>query len=245
MPCIKVLSDIEDTGIAFDLEYARILSNKYHELRDEQLNEFYRILEMYKDQIAAYRMSNPNNKLSDPISINSPVQLAILFYDILGIKPVDEKSPRGTGVEILEKIDNPLCKAILDYRATEKLLSTYIDKLPECINANDGRIHCGLNQYGAKTGRMSSDNPNLQNIPSHNKDIRKMFIATNKEYQVEQTPENTFLVGRFTEVETSTGWKYSDELVEGDLLVVGADEFVKVDSIYVDTNRIEIWYSEC
>jgi hypothetical protein len=52
-------------------------------------------------------------------------------------------------------------------------------------------------------------------------------------------------VGRFTEVDTSTGWKYSDELVEGDLLVVGADEFVKVDSIYVDTNRIEIWYSEC
>ena len=177
MPCIKVLADMEDTGIAFDVEYANKLSEKYHKILDDNLAEFYRILDMYKDQIDDYKKQNPNNKLSDPISVSSPTQLAILFYDILGIKPVDEKSPRGTGVEILEKIDNPLCKAILDYRATEKLLSTYIDKLPECMH-KDGRIHCSLNQYGAKTGRMSSDNPNMQNIPSHNKDIRKMFVAT-------------------------------------------------------------------
>ena len=178
MPCIKVLADMEDTGIAFDVEYANELSEKYHKQLDENLSEFYRILDIYKDEIEAYKIANPNNKLSDPINIASPTQLAILFYDILKIEPVDEKSPRGTGVEILQQIDNPLCKAILDYRATDKLLSTYIDKLPECINPKTGRIHCGLNQYGAKTGRMSSDNPNMQNIPSHNKDIRKMFVAT-------------------------------------------------------------------
>lgn len=177
MPYVDVIVDLEDTGISFDTKYANELSEKYHKIEDENLAEFYRILDMYKDEIEAYKLKNPNHKLSDPISVSSPTQLAILFYDILKIEPVDDKSPRGTGVEILEKIDNPLCKAILDYRTTDKLLSTYIDKLPECLK-KDGRVHCSINQYGAKTGRMSSDNPNLQNIPSHNKDIRKMFVAS-------------------------------------------------------------------
>ena len=178
MPCIEVLADMEDTGISFDLEYADELSEKYHNLINEKLNEFYKILDMYEDEISKYKLKNPGHKLSDPINISSPQQLAILLYDILKIKPVDEQKPRGTGVEILEKIDNPLCKTILEYRGIEKLLSTYIDKLPNCINEQTGRIHPTFNQYGAKTGRMSSDNPNLQNIPSHNKDIRRMFIAS-------------------------------------------------------------------
>ena len=133
---------------------------------------------MYKDEILKYKIKNPNNKLSDPISVSSPTQLAILFYDILKIESPDPKNPRGTGSDILEKIDNPLCKAILDYRTTSKLLTTYIDKLPSCINPKTGRIHPHFNQYGAKTGRLSSDQPNLQNIPSHNKDIRKMFVPS-------------------------------------------------------------------
>lgn len=178
MKCIKVLADMEDTGFAFDLEYAEKLSEKYHKILDSQLEEFYRILKMYETEINSYVIKNPNNKLSDPINIGSPTQLSILFYDILKVEPPDKKQPRGTGSEILEKIDNPLCKAILDYRTTSKLLSTYIDKLPECLNPKTGRIHCNFNQYGAKTGRMSSDNPNMQNIPSHNHDVRKMFIAS-------------------------------------------------------------------
>lgn len=177
MPYIDVIVDLEKTGIALDTEYSKGLSEKYHKIEEDNLNEFYRILDMYKDEIEAYKLQHPDNKLSDPISVSSPIQLAILFYDILGIDVVDEKTPRGTGVEILEKIDNPLCKAILDYRKTDKLLSTYIDKLPECLK-KDNRIHCNFNQYGAKTGRLSSDEPNMQNIPSHNKDIRKMFVAS-------------------------------------------------------------------
>ena len=149
MPCIEVLAEMEDTGVDFDLDYAYELSEKYNKQKDEQLEEFYRILDMYKPEIEKYKLNNPVNKLSDPINIASPTQLAILFYDILGIEAPDPKSPRGTGVEILQKIDNPLCKAILDYRATEKLLSTYVDKLPECINEKTGRIHCNFNQYGA------------------------------------------------------------------------------------------------
>ena len=178
MPCIDVLAEMEDNGIALDIDYANKLSEKYHKIKEQNLNEFYRILSMYNKEIEEYKLKNPNHKLSDPISVSSPTQLAILFYDILDIEPVDAKTPRGTGVDILAKIDNPLCKAILDYRATDKLLSTYIDKLPECVNVKTHRVHCSFNQYGAKTGRMSSDSPNLQNIPSHNKDIRKMFVAS-------------------------------------------------------------------
>ena len=178
MPCIEVLAEMEDTGVDFDLDYAYELSEKYNKQKDEQLEEFYRILDIYKPEIEKYKLNNPVNKLSDPINIASPTQLAILLYDILGIEAPNPNLPRATGVEILQKIDNPLCKAILDYRATEKLLSTYVDKLPECINEKTGRIHCNFNQYGAKTGRMSSDNPNMQNIPSHNHDIRQMFKAT-------------------------------------------------------------------
>lgn len=178
MPCMPVLAEMENTGVELDLKYADELSEKYHKIKEENLAEFYKILEMYNEEIEAYKMKNLNHKLSSPISVSSPTQLAILFYDILKIKPVDEKTPRGTGVDILEKINNPLCKAILEYRATDKLLSTYIDKLPACVNKKTGRIHCNFNQCGAKTGRMSSDNPNLQNIPSHNKDIRLMFVAS-------------------------------------------------------------------
>lgn len=244
MPCIEVLAEMEDTGFSFDSDYAKELSEKYHKQLDDNLAEFYRILDMYKNEILEYKIKNPNNKLSDPILVSSPTQLAILFYDILKIEPPDPKQPRGTGVEILEKIDNPLCKAILNYRETDKLLSTYIDKLPDCINSKTGRIHCNFNQYGAKTGRMSSDNPNMQNIPSHNHDIRKMFVASRREYSVQQTSDNAFLVNKFTEVETKDGWKYSDKLVSGDLLVVGDSEFVIVDSICVDVNKIKIFCSD-
>ena len=178
MPCVEVLADMEDTGIAFDFDLAEKLSNKYHKQLDENLDEFYRVLDMFKVEINTYMANNPNHKLSDPINIGSPTQLAILFYDILKVESPDPSKPRGTGSEILEKIDNPLCKAILDYRATAKILTTYVDKLPECVNPKTGRIHCNYNQYGAKTGRMSSDNPNMQNIPSKNHDIRQMFVAS-------------------------------------------------------------------
>jgi DNA polymerase I-like protein with 3'-5' exonuclease and polymerase domains len=206
MPCVQVVADMEDNGIELDLNYANELSIKYHELLNEKENEFYHIIDTFKvepiehykgefvaregriykypekptllkNMIESYKRKNPNHKLSDPISIGSSTQLAILLYDILGIEPPDKKSPRGTGVDILQKIDNPICKAVLDYRTISKLITTYIDKLPNCVNPKDGRIHCKFNQYGADTGRFSSNDPNLQNIPSHNKDIRKMFKA--------------------------------------------------------------------
>lgn len=126
------------------------------------------------------KVSNNASKLSDPISLSSPTQLAILFYDILGLESPDKKAPRGTGEEILKHFaqgkEKNLCEAILGMRNVDKLLGTYIDKMPEIALA-DGRVHASYNQYGAKTGRFSSQDPNLQNIPSHNKEIRQMFKA--------------------------------------------------------------------
>lgn len=178
MPCIKVVCDMEDNGVAFDLDYAEELSTKYHKLLEEKIQNFKDICLQYEDKIAEYRTKHLSCKLDNPINIGSSTQIAILLYDIIGVEPPEPKQPRGTGVGILQKIDNPICKAVLEYREVTKLLSTYIDKLPECVNPQDGRIHCSFNQYGADTGRFSSSDPNLQNIPSHNKDIRQMFIAS-------------------------------------------------------------------
>ena len=178
MPCISVVADMEDTGVLFDMEYQKELSAKYNDLLQQKEQEFYKACNMYKKEIEEYKKSSGSNKLDDPININSPTQLAILFYDILQEKSVDKKSPRGTGEAILSKMENPIAKVVLEYRTFSKLVTTYIDKLPECVNKKDKRIHCKFNQYGAHTGRFSSQDPNLQNIPSHNKDIRKMFIAS-------------------------------------------------------------------
>ena len=185
MPCVEVVCDMEDNGIELDIDYAHELSITYNERLDAKSDAFYEQLSKYTSQIEAYRERVKNAKLDEPINIGSPTQIAILLYDILGIDGIDKKSPRGTGEVILKKIAETyeddrakLCNAILEYREVAKLLSTYIDKLPNCVNPNDGRIHCKFNQYGADTGRFSSSDPNLQNIPSHNKDIRKMFKAT-------------------------------------------------------------------
>ena len=178
MPCVSVVADMEDTGIELDMKYQQELSVKYNRLMEEKIQDFYKACDLYREQIDSYKKKNPNHKLDDPINMGSPTQLAILFYDILKLKSPDKKAPRGTGVDILKSLDNPIAKAVLDYRAMAKLVSTYIDKLPECVNPNDGRVHCSFHQYGARTGRFASSDPNLQNIPSKNHDIRKMFKAT-------------------------------------------------------------------
>ena len=178
MPCVKIVCDMEDNGVKFDFEYQQKLSEKYNKLLEEKTEEFYKCCSMYDEEIDAYKKANINHKLDTPINIGSPAQIAILLYDILKIESPDPKNPRGTGEAILQKIDNPIAKSILDYREVSKLINTYIDKLPNCVNEKDGRIHCSFNQYGADTGRFSSSDPNLQNIPSHNKDIRKMFVAS-------------------------------------------------------------------
>lgn len=174
MPIVDVVVDLEDTGIALDVEYARALHDEYTRKLSDSRQRCYEVLSKYQSEIDKYRLSTPACKLSEPINIASPVQVAIILYDIMH---EDEGEKRSTDEKALERINNDFTKALLEYRGIEKLLSTYIDKLPNCL-ADDGRVHCRFNQYGADTGRFSSRDPNLQNIPSHNKDIRKMFVAS-------------------------------------------------------------------
>ena len=180
MPLISVVADMEDRGVCLDFEFCSYLSEKYHKLKDEAQERADKAIALYSEEIENYKMKNINHKLSDPISLSSPTQLAILLYDILGLTSPDKNKPRGTGEDILKHFaqgkEKNLCEAILGMRNVEKLLGTYIDKMPE-IALDDGRVHASYNQYGAKTGRFSSSDPNLQNIPSHNKEIRHMFKA--------------------------------------------------------------------
>lgn len=184
MPLVSVVVDMEDTGIRLDTEYAKQLSEKYHKILEERVQEYYKVLEMYRPEIEAYKKENPNHGLEDPINPNSPKQLATFFYDICKLKSPNKDKPKGTGEDILIALKHPLSSAILNIRETVKLLNTYIDKLPELVNPKTNRLHCNYNQYGADTGRFSSSDPNLQNIPSQNKEIRKMFSASEGYYLI-------------------------------------------------------------
>lgn len=200
MPIVVVAAEMELTGVEVDKEYAKRLSLKYHKKLDTVKKEIDVQLASYSDIIAEWRktedanfhpkskkpdkngefklMKSKNEQLKDPPELSSPTQFAILLYDVLRIPPVDKKNPRGTGEDILKKIDNPLCSLVLKQRGIDKLIGTYIDKLPACVNEKTGRLHAHFNQMGTETGRFSSSDPNLQNIPSHEKSIRMMFKAT-------------------------------------------------------------------
>ena len=180
MPLVTTVCDMEDRGICLDNDVVKYLKEKYHKIHDERLEDVKKALSMYDDVINTYRITHTDAKLDNPLNVNSVQQLAILFYDILKLQSPDRKSPRGTGEDILKEYakgpHKNICEAILNLRQVEKLLSTYIDKMPQIV-LDDGRVHCKYNQYGADTGRFSSSDPNMQNIPSHNKEIRKMFKA--------------------------------------------------------------------
>lgn len=190
MKSMDAFIDMEQTGISLDFDYSANLSKRYHSYVIKSKAGIDKILLSLKPEIDSYRRSHPNCGLENPINIASNKQLGCLLYDILKIEAVDKNNPRGVGKEILELIDHPLCKAIMEQRKLEKLLSTYIDKMPEIANPNDGRVHCKFNQYGANTGRTSSSDPNMQNIPSRpwklldgtkvdaGHDVRQMFCAS-------------------------------------------------------------------
>lgn len=183
MPLVPVVAKMESTGIAFDMAFAKKLEVEYERKLEEKKKAFEDLCLDYATEIKRYRTASKDAaKLESPINIGSPTQIAILLYDVLKIPPVSKDKPRGTGEEILLKIDHPLSKAILEYRGIAILLKTFITKMPTIVNKKTGRIHASFNQMGADTGRFSSSDPNMQNIPSHNKDIRKMFKATDGYY---------------------------------------------------------------
>jgi len=176
LPAIKVVSEMENQGVSLDTDYAKGLEVKYRKELEQAKQDFYKELDKHQQQITSYNIKNPG-KLTNPINYSSPKQLAILLYDILKLEAVSKDNPRGTGEDILIKLDTPLGDAVLKCRALEKLLGTYIEKLPKDINQKTNKVHTNFNLTGTVTGRFSSSDPNLQNIPSQNKDIRKMFVA--------------------------------------------------------------------
>lgn len=179
MPICRIVIEMEDAGVGVDLEYCEQLREVYQKKIEEAEARALASLKPYEVEINEYRLEHGGKKckLSDPIKINSPIQIAILLYDIMKVGVIDNKTPRGTSAGILEKVKNDFTRALLDVRENGKLLSTYIEALPKQVNPNTNRIHTQFNPLGAVTGRFSSESPNLQNIPSANKDIRKIFKA--------------------------------------------------------------------
>lgn len=195
MPLIKVVFDMECTGVQIDTELASKLQSTYKVYMEQAEVAFKNEVKKLSTKIEKLQVSSPvkysklvkNGKID--INIGSTQQLAILFYDVLHFESPDKKSPRGTGEDILKHYDHPIVQAILEYRSMSKLLSTYVEAIPGYINKRTGKLHASFNQYGAKTGRFSSSDPNLQNIPSKaiklsdgtkidaGHDIRQMFIA--------------------------------------------------------------------
>ena len=166
LPLIYVLADMEYTGVKLDksalAEYSKKLTNELISIESE----------IYKEAKIEF-------------NINSAKQVGEVLFDKLQIVEKPKKTKTGqyvTSEETLQNLKNahPIVGKILDYRGLKKLLSTYVDALPQLVDPKDGKLHTSYNQTVTSTGRLSSSNPNLQNIPireDQGKEIRKAFIA--------------------------------------------------------------------
>ena len=171
MPLVCVLASMEFEGVKVDVDALTKMSDTMREESELVQKEIYAMAEM-------------------EFNIGSPKQLGEILFDKMKLAEKPKKTKTGqyaTGEDVLlalaEKHD--IAKRILDYREYEKLRSTYVDALPRMISKVDGRIHTDYRQAVAATGRLSSNNPNLQNIPIRTvkgRMIRKAFIARNNDY---------------------------------------------------------------
>lgn len=172
MPLVEVLSDMEMTGVCIDTTMLKKLSD-----------EFGKELESLSKEIFEYS--------GEQFNIDSPQQLGKILFEKLNIhkeagmqRVKKTKIGYSTDVKVLEQFSgHPLVSKILDYRHLRKLKSTYIDALPELVNPETGRVHTSYNQVVTATGRLSSSDPNLQNIPVRTalgKQIRSAFIPSKK-----------------------------------------------------------------
>jgi DNA polymerase-1 len=164
MPLIYVLTDVEESGVRINKERLEELSK-----------ELDRELEIIESRI--YTIAGGS------FNINSPQQLQKILFEKLGLKPLKKtKTGYSTGMDVLEELSktHELPMEILNYRTLYKLKTTYVDALPKLIDKKTGRIHTSFNQTVTATGRLSSSEPNLQNIPIRGEwgtKIREVFIA--------------------------------------------------------------------
>jgi DNA polymerase-1 len=179
LPLAAVLARVERAGVRLDTEYLAELSEAVgDELRTIE-HEIY-------------------NHAGEPFNIGSPPQLRRILYEKLALKPTKRtKTGFSTDASVLESLreEHPIVDAILRYRERSKLKSTYLDALPPLVDATTGRLHCRFNQTVASTGRLSSDSPNLQNIPIRTEDgrrIRRAFVPE---------PGNLLVVADYSQIE--------------------------------------------
>ena len=172
MPLIPVLGAMEMEGIKLDVPALKVMS--------EELNT-----DLIRLQGEIIDLAGVD------FNIQSPKQLGDVLFDHLKIdsnaKRTGKTKQYKTGEEVLSKLVNkhPIVSKILDYRSVQKLKSTYVDTLPELVNPQTGKIHTSYNQAVAATGRLSSDNPNLQNIPirtERGREIRKAFVSRSEDF---------------------------------------------------------------
>ncbi len=166
-PLIEVLAAIERTGVRIDTEILAQISK-----------ELERMIQNMEDEVYKHA--------GDKFNINSPKQLAEILFNKMGLVPTKKtKTGFSTDVFVLEELSgqHPIAENILNYRKLTKLKGTYVDALPALINPRTGRVHTSFNQTVASTGRLSSSDPNLQNIPIRGemgKEIRKAFVPGEK-----------------------------------------------------------------
>ncbi len=168
MPMIPVIAHMERTGVLLDIPYLQAMGSR--------LNDMLRVLE---EEI--YGLSGGYGAFN----INSPKQLNDVLFGKLGLKPEGvRKTTHGysTAADVLDSMRDlhPIIEKILNYREVTKLKGTYVDALPVLVNPRTGRVHTSFNITGSSTGRMSSNNPNLQNIPIRTdlgREIRRAFIV--------------------------------------------------------------------
>lgn len=173
MPLVEVLSEMEKEGIAIDVPSLQSFSVEIEKTTSELEKSIKEIAEM-------------------DFNIDSPKQLGDVLFEKMKISSKAKKTKTGqyaTGEDVLVKHekDHPIIPMILQYRQLRKLKSTYVDPLPTMVDKIDGRIHTNYRQAVTATGRLSSDNPNLQNIPirsENGKEIRKAFVARGKDFQL-------------------------------------------------------------
>lgn len=171
MPLTKVLMDMEREGINLDVGALNSFSEELGKEIDTLTKE---IIDL----------------AGTDFNIDSPKQLGQVLFEVLEVVEKPKKTKTGqysTSEDVLSKLVNshPIISKILDYRSIKKLKSTYVDTLPEMVNKHTGRVHTSYMQTVAATGRLSSNNPNLQNIPirtDRGREIRKAFISRNEDY---------------------------------------------------------------
>jgi len=184
LPLIEVLTEMELTGILLDQMYLRELGERFARRINEVAERIYQ-------------------QAGSPFNINSGQQLNEVLFERIGIDPrahgLSKLKSGGYSItaEVLEELAQlyPIAADILTYRQLTKLKSTYIDALPELVNPRTGRIHTSYNQLGAATGRLSSNNPNLQNIPvrtEEGREIRRAFVAA---------PGHRFVAADYSQIE--------------------------------------------